>query len=201
MPSARRLRLVTLAAVVTVVFVLFYASGVGSGGQSADFYHKTMDAMSGRSPGGQAVVDAGTGLRTGHIPADRDGDGDIDEDDHRQGKDLQEQQAKLAQEAKDSANKKAGPKPDAPSKLVGVGNSAEGNRKPPAEAKDDAARKKTSAADAEAAASAASAKGKEKDRVAETPAEQIFHNILKKAPGMFCLCCAKGGRARSNANQ
>lgn len=200
MPSARRLRLVTLAAVVTVVFVLFYASGFGGGGgQSADFYHKTMDAMSGRSPGGQPVVDAGTGLRTGHIPADRDGDGDIDEDDHRQGKDLQEQQAKLAQEAKDSANKKAGPKPDAPSKLVGVGNSAEGNRKPPAEAKDDAARKKTAAADAETAA--ASPKGKEKERMAETPAEQIFHNILKRGPGMFCLCCANGVVREVNANQ
>ena len=183
MPSARRLRLVTLAAVVTVVFVLFYASGFGSSRQSADFYHKTMDAMSGRSSAGQTVIDAGTGLRTGHIPADRDGDGDIDEDDHRKGKDLQEQQAKLAQEAKDSANKKAGPKPDAPSKLVGVGNSAEGNRKP-AEAKEDA--KKKTSADAEAALP----KGKDKERVAETPAEQIFHNILKKGPGMF-LCHAR----------
>ncbi len=176
MPSARRLRLVTLAAVLTVVFVLFYASGFGGSGQSADFYHKTMDAMHGRSPGGQTVINAETGLKTGHIPADRDGDGDIDEDDHKQGKDLQQQMTKLAQEAKDNANKKAGPRPDAPSKLVGVGNSAEGNRKP-VDAKEDAKK----ATDAEAA----SQKGKEKERVAETPAEQAFYSILKKGPGTF----------------
>ncbi|ATY61952.1 Glutaredoxin domain [Cordyceps militaris] len=169
MPSARRLRLVTLAAVVTVVFVLLYASGFGGGsGQSADFYHKTMDAMHGRSPAGQSVINSETGLKTGHIPADRDGDGDIDEDDRKQGQDLQQHLSKLAQEAKDNANKKAGPKPDTPSKLVGVGNSAEGNRKPVA-AKE---------ADAEVAAP----KGKDKERVPETPAEQALHGILKKGP-------------------
>ncbi|KAK8141545.1 hypothetical protein G3M48_010350 [Beauveria asiatica] len=169
MPSARRLRLVTLAAIVMVIFVLYYASGFGGSGQSADFYHKTMDAMHGRpSPGGQPVIDSETGLKTGHIPADRDGDGDVDEDDRRQGKDLQEHLSKLAQEAKDSANKKAGPKPDAPSKLVGVGNSAEGNRKPvdaKGETKPETA-----------------AKGKDKERVPETPAEQELHSILEKAP-------------------
>ncbi|TQV95751.1 Glutaredoxin, eukaryotic/virial [Cordyceps javanica] len=175
MPSARRLRLVTLAAVVTVVFVLFYASGYGGGaGQSADFYHKTMDAMHGRAPAGQSVINAETGLKTGHIPADRDGDGDIDEDDHKQGKNLQENLSKLAQEAKDNANKKAGPKPDTPSKLVGVGNSAEGNRKPP-EAKESKEVK-------EAKENEAASKGKEKDRVPETPAEQALHGILKKGP-------------------
>lgn len=169
MPSARRLRLVTLAAVVTVVFVLLYASGFGGGsGQSADFYHKTMDAMHGRSPAGQSVINSETGLKTGHIPADRDGDGDIDEDDRKQGQDLQQHLSKLAQEAKDNANKKAGPKPDTPSKLVGVGNSAEGNRKPVA-AKE---------ADAEVAVP----KGKDKERVPETPAEQALHGILKKGP-------------------
>ncbi|KAM3514216.1 hypothetical protein MY11210_002105 [Beauveria gryllotalpidicola] len=171
MPSARRLRLVTLAAILTVIFVLYYAFGFGGSGQSADFYHKTMDAMHGRSsPGGQPVIDSETGLKTGHIPADRDGDGDVDEDDRRQGKDLQEHLSKLAQEAKDSANKKAGPKPDAPSKLVGVGNSAEGNRKP-VDAKGETKPE-----------TAPAAKGKEKERVPQTPAEQALHSILEKAP-------------------
>ncbi|KAJ6785984.1 hypothetical protein PWT90_06279 [Aphanocladium album] len=180
MPSARRLRLVTLAAVLTVVFVLFYASGFGSGGQSADFYHKTMDAI-GRTPAGQSVINSETGLKTGHIPADRDGDGDIDEDDHKQGKNLQEQMTKLAQEAKDNANKKAGPRPDAPSKLVGVGNSAEGNKKPAGEAKEPAAGKPPAEAAADPAAPPAE-KAKEKERVAETPAEQTLHEIFKKGP-------------------
>lgn len=174
MPSARRVRLLALAAIVTVVFVLFYGSGFGGRGQSADFYHKTMDAMHGRSPG-KPVIDSETGLRTGHIPQDRDGDGDIDEDDHKAGKDLQDRLSKLAQEAKDNANEKA-PKPDSPSKLIGVGNSAEGNKKP---AEEKAASIKPAAP---AEPPAAAAKGKE--RIEESKAEQVLHAILKQSPGM-----------------
>ncbi|OAA64891.1 Glutaredoxin domain protein [Cordyceps fumosorosea ARSEF 2679] len=175
MPSARRLRLVTLATIAVVVFVLFYFGGGSRNGQSGDFYRKTMDAMHGRtSPAGQTVIDVGTGLKTGHIPADRDGDGDVDEDDRRQGKDLQQHLSELAQEAKDNANKKAGPKPDAPSKLVGVGNSAEGNRKPADAVKESKEVKE--------AGPAPVPKGKDKERVPETPAEQALHSIFKKGP-------------------
>lgn len=179
MPSARRIRLLALAAVVTIFFVFFYGTGLGrsNSGTSADFYHKTMDAMRGNGNGpGQTIINAETGKKAGHIPADTDGDGDIDDDDKKARKELQDRLSKLAQEAKDNANEKAGPKPDTPSKLVGVGNSAEGNRKPDG----DGVKK---AEDKKAANGAAAEKGKEKARVPESPAEVALFDILKKAPG------------------
>ncbi len=163
MPSARRIRLLTLAAILTVVFVLFYSSGFSSGdGRPADFYHKTMDAMHGHVPG-QAVVDSGTGKRAGHIPADRDGDGDVDDDDKKAGEDLQQRMGQVAQEAKQKANEKAPNKPDIPSRLVGVGSAADGQKK-----------------------NAADVVGKDapqKELEAASTAEVKLNGILKKGPG------------------
>lgn len=180
MPSARRVRLLALAAIVTVVFVLFYGSGFGGSSQSADFYQRTMDAMHGRAPGGQHIINSETGRKAGHIPADRDGDGDIDEDDHKAGKELQDRLSKLAQEAKANANEKAGPKPDAPSKLVGVGNSAEGNRKPADEANKEAA--KPAAAEAGIPPPPVADKAKE-GAATESLAQKTLKEILSRAPG------------------
>lgn len=162
MPSARRIRLLTLAVIVTVVFVLFYSSGFGNGdGRPADFYHKTMDAMHGHVPG-QAIVDSGTGKRAGHIPADRDGDGDVDEDDKKAGEDLQQRMGQVAQEARQKANDKAPNKPDIPSRLVGVGSAADGQKKVADVVGKDAPRKEQEAA---------------------STAEVKLNSILKRAPG------------------
>ncbi|KJZ76534.1 hypothetical protein HIM_03870 [Hirsutella minnesotensis 3608] len=61
MPSPRRLRLLMLATLVTVVLILFYASKFDDSSADKrsiqDFYHKTMDGMSKGNPPGQAVMD------------------------------------------------------------------------------------------------------------------------------------------------
>lgn len=119
-----------VAVVVTVVVVLFYSSGME---QETDvsfqgFYEKTKEAMERGTARGQAVINSKTGEKAGHIPADKDGDGDIDEDDKVAAQELQERLQAVAQEAKDKANEKS-PKPDIPSRIVGVGSSAEGQEK------------------------------------------------------------------------
>ncbi|PNY23228.1 Monothiol glutaredoxin-6, partial [Tolypocladium capitatum] len=134
MPSPRRLRLLMLATVVTVIVVLCYTSGFDAGKKDSrtiqDFYHKTVDGLSkgGGTPPGQAVVDAKTGNRAGHIPADRDGDGDVDDDDKKATARTKERLKEAEQKAKDLANEKA-LRPDPPSEVIGKGNSAEGQVK------------------------------------------------------------------------
>ncbi|UNI15024.1 hypothetical protein JDV02_001597 [Purpureocillium takamizusanense] len=144
MPSPRRLRLVMLAAIVTVVLILFYSSGLDDSKKDTrsfqDFYHKTMDGMSSNKkssppPPGQAVLDSKTGVRAGHIPADTDGDGDVDDDDRRASAGTKERLRQAEQKAKDLANEKSPLKPDPPSEVVGKGNSADGQvKKKPADA-------------------------------------------------------------------
>ncbi|KAL7922702.1 thioredoxin-like protein [Trichoderma austrokoningii] len=130
MPSPRRMRLLMVAAVITVVFVLFYSSGMQPEADASlkGFYEKTKDAMERGAARGQAVINSKTGEWAGHIPADKDGDGDIDNDDKVAAQELQERLQAVAQEAKDKANEKS-PKPDLPSKIIGVGSSAEGQAK------------------------------------------------------------------------
>jgi hypothetical protein len=128
------MRLLTLAAFVTVVFFLFYRSGVNSGRDAGPqslqgFYQKTMNAMDGRHGKEQVVLDTQTGSRAGTIPADKDADGDVDEDDAKAGQQMQERLKAAEQEAKEKANSKAGLRPDPPSNVVGVGSSAEGQKK------------------------------------------------------------------------
>lgn len=170
------MRLLVLAAVVTVVFFLFYSSGVDPKQDSRkiqDFYHKTMDGMKNGSPPGQAVINAKTGERAGHIPADKDADGDVDEDDRKVAAELQMRLKKAEQEAKDKANTKGGLKPDVPSKVVGKGNSAGG------QPKDDTAVAKDSGQTAD------KTKPKPKEVKEETEAEAELNTILKKAPGKY----------------
>lgn len=115
---------------ITVVFVLFYSSGMQPEADASlkGFYEKTKDAMERGAARGQAVINSKTGEKAGHIPADKDGDGDIDNDDKVAAQELQERLQAVAQEAKDKANEKS-PKPDMPSKIIGVGSSAEGQAK------------------------------------------------------------------------
>lgn len=177
MPSPRRLRLLVLATIVTLIVVLFYTSGLDAGSKDSrgiqDFYHKTMDGMSkgggaGASPG-QAVIDSKTGNKAGHIPADKDGDGDVDDDDRTASARTKERLKEAEQKAKDQANEKA-LRPDPPSEVVGKGNSAGGQVK-----------KVKGAGD-----TGVSSKGKDatpKETKEEHEAEVEMNSILKKAPG------------------
>lgn len=73
--------------------------------------------------GSKGTDDSGTpGLR----PADRDKDGDIDVDDEIIGAEMQERLKAAEIKAKELANEKAGLRPDPPSKINGVGSSADG---------------------------------------------------------------------------
>ncbi|GJN83576.1 hypothetical protein PLIIFM63780_007125 [Purpureocillium lilacinum] len=178
MPSPRRLRLVMLAAILTVVLILFYSSGLDDSKKDTrsfqDFYHKTMDGMSKKgstsppSPQGQAVLDSKTGAKAGHIPADTDGDGDVDEDDRRASAGTKERLRQAEQKAKDLANEKSPLKPDPPSEVVGKGNSADGQVKKPA------------AGGAGTVGKAKDAPAKESKEEKEIDAE--LNAILKKAP-------------------
>ncbi|KAG5931822.1 hypothetical protein E4U53_001590 [Claviceps sorghi] len=135
MPSPRRLRLVFLAVLVTLVFVLFYSSRSSPDDAYAaqDFYHKTMNGMKrengGAKPPGQAIFNAKTGQQAGYLPADKDGDGDVDEDDRKAATVRQMALKQAEQKAKDNANTKGGLKPDVPSDVIGKGNSAKGQPK------------------------------------------------------------------------
>ncbi|KAJ3521202.1 hypothetical protein NM208_g13403 [Fusarium decemcellulare] len=180
MPSPRRVRLLILAALGTFIFILFYTSGFDShrdaevyGNQ--DFIKKTQHAMGGGSPSGEAVVDSQTGQKAGHIPADKDGDGDVDEDDQQLAAQMQERLKAAELEAKDKANEKGGLRPDPPRNVVGVGSSAEGQDK------DKASKPGSGIKDA-----AAVPKEKEPETKAKTKEEldarDELASILKKSP-------------------
>ncbi|KFA48451.1 hypothetical protein S40293_00344 [Stachybotrys chartarum IBT 40293] len=133
MPSPRQLRLVMTATLVTVVLIMFFTSGMPRHGDNAgsiqDFYHKTVQAMDGKSPRGQAVLNSQTGEKAGQIPADKDADGDVDADDMEMARQMQERLKAAEQQAKDKANEKGGLRPDPPSNVIGVGSSADGQHK------------------------------------------------------------------------
>ncbi|OAA49428.1 Glutaredoxin domain protein [Metarhizium rileyi] len=116
----------------TIVFFLFYSSRDDSSQDShtiQDFYHKTMDGMKKTSPPGQAIINTKTGKKAGQIPADRDADGDVDEDDRKIAAGMQMRLKKAEQDAKDKANSKGGLKPDIPSEIIGKGSAAGGQSK------------------------------------------------------------------------
>ncbi|KOS20557.1 Monothiol glutaredoxin-7 [Escovopsis weberi] len=140
MPSMRRIRLLAVATVVAVAVVLFYSTslrGPSSSSSSSsstsstigDFYHKTKGAIDRSKTRSQIVIDAQTGAQAGQIPADRDADGNVDDDDEHSGRRMMERLQASEQQAKKQANEKGGLKPDAPSLVVGVGSAAEGQKK------------------------------------------------------------------------
>lgn len=175
MPSPRRLRLLMIATLATVVFILFYSSRFDAEPDSRtieDFYHKTMNAMDG-GRAGKSVVDSHTGQTAGHLPVDKDGDGDVDEDDDRMAAKMQERLRAAEQMAKDKANEKAGLRPDPPSDVIGVGSSAGGQLK------------KGAADDAVSGSGSAASKDDESDphQQERRQAEIELDTILKKSPG------------------
>lgn len=162
------MRLLVLAAIVTVVVLLFYTSGVDSG--EGSFYDKTLKAM---HPQGQTIINTRTGEQAGHIPADTDADGDIDEDDIKAKEDLKASLQKTEKAALDNANRKSPVKPDPPSKVVDTLNSREGQAKDVKPAGDDVdSRKKP---DAKAANGSFDAK-------------KELQRILDKSPGKTGFC-------------
>jgi hypothetical protein len=120
-----------LAAVVTMLFfTAHYRQTQEPDTRSLqDFYHKTVNAIDRARGGGQTVLDAKTGKEAGRTPIDKDADGDIDADDEILAKEMAERLKAAEQQAKEKANAKAPNKPDAPSQLVGVGSSADGQQK------------------------------------------------------------------------
>lgn len=124
MPSPRRIRLFALGAILTVVLFVYYTHHDSAQGSSGiqDFYHRTKDAMDSQKGIGKTGGTSASGLK----PADRDKDGDIDVDDEIIGAEMQERLKAAESKAKELANEKAGLRPDPPSKINGVGSSADG---------------------------------------------------------------------------
>lgn len=113
----RRLRVFAALVLIFVITTLFYTASLrqqrahdldthAAGGN--DFYGKTRDALN--RVHAQEVVGSGSGGR--------------DDDDEEVARAMKQRLDEAAQLAKDKANVKA-PKPDNPSKLVGVGNAAD----------------------------------------------------------------------------
>lgn len=133
MPSPRRLRLLMMAVLGTLITILFFTSKMRQTTPQdtrtiQDFYHKTMNAMDHPRGAGQ-VVGGGKGSTSDPHVKDKDGDGSIGEDDEKLAKEMTDRLRAAEQKAKDLANKKAPLKPDSPQKVVGVGSAAGGQGK------------------------------------------------------------------------
>lgn len=123
-----------MGVLIGVVFVLFYTSSLRANEVKdertiQDFYHKTVNGLKHKQPPGQAVLEGNKPKAAGHVPVDKDADGDVDADDEKLAKDMQGRLKAAEDKAKELANKKSPLKPDAPSDVVGKGNSAAGQKK------------------------------------------------------------------------
>ncbi|KAM0593360.1 hypothetical protein ACHAP6_001329 [Verticillium nonalfalfae] len=168
MPSTRQLRTLVVGVIIGVVFVLFYTSHlrqheVRDGRTLQDFYHKTVSGLD-KKPAG-----AGSAAGAQAVIKDKDGDGNIDADDEKLAQDMADRLKEAAVKAKEAANKKAPLRPDDPSDIVGIGNSAAGQKKDAAAAAAKDVEKKQAPA-------------KETDE--EHAVEVEVNAILKKSPGM-----------------
>ncbi|KAI9050928.1 hypothetical protein LZ554_005039 [Drepanopeziza brunnea f. sp. 'monogermtubi'] len=157
MPSMRRIKVFGLVALAFVVTILFLTKGARDGGDMGnmgDFYQKTKIAME-RAPIGGGSTIAGA----------------VSKKDEEVARAMSERLKEAAQVAKDNANAKS-PKPDAPSKIVGVGSAADGA------GKGVAGRKKYAAGGAEAQEPIQ----EEKPTQQEQEVQAELNNILKKSP-------------------
>lgn len=128
----RRTKLVVIAALAFTIAMMLYTSSLRDAGSPdqrtiQDFYHKTKGALAPGSAGG-----AGPNSNTAPKIVDMDNDGDIDEEDVRLAREMQSRLKAAEQQAKDNANAKAPNPPDAPSNVIGVGSSANGQKGQPA---------------------------------------------------------------------
>lgn len=115
MPSPRRLKIVTLLIVATIV-----GTGIYKLGQSnrSEFAERTINGL-GRARGGEMPH---------KVQMDSNRDGVIDNDDATMAKEMSDRLKAAEARAKKSANDKA-PRPDSPNKVIGVGSSAGGQKK------------------------------------------------------------------------
>lgn len=130
-----------------------------------DFFGKTMNGLGHQQGSGQVVM-SGKGTTVDSTVKDKDGDGSVDEDDEQLAKEMSDRLRAAEQKAKDLANAKAPLKPDAPSEVVGVGSSADGQKKG-------------------SKGSSAGVEGEETQSEEDHEVEVTLSNILKKSPGMF----------------
>ncbi|KAK7745057.1 hypothetical protein SLS53_003292 [Cytospora paraplurivora] len=129
MPSPRRLRLLLIGVVAIVITTLVYTSHmrqsqVPDTRTFSDFYGRTKSGLNRAHSGEQQqqIVPDSKGGK------DKNGDGEVDEEDAQMAKEMSERLKAAEVKAKDAANAKA-PKPDAPEKVIGIGNSAAGQDK------------------------------------------------------------------------
>ncbi|KAK1451181.1 glutaredoxin [Colletotrichum cuscutae] len=176
MPSQRQLRTLLVGVLIGVVFVLFYTSSLRANEVKdertiQDFYHKTVNGLKHKQPPGQAVLEGNKPKAAGHVPVDKDADGDVDADDEKLAKDMQGRLKAAEDKAKELANKKSPLKPDAPSDVVGKGNSAAGQKK------------KEKTANGKEVSETEEEEKKKKDESDEEHAVEVeLNSILKKSP-------------------
>jgi len=169
----RRIKVFSLLLVMAIITLFFYTTSSSSNSkhdlessQTGDFFYKTKSALE-RTPVGGGASTAGKGKVVGASS----GSGSDEDDKEASRARLKE----AAQIAKDNANLKA-PKPDPPSKVVGIGSAAEGAEK------SVAGRKKFGAGGSEAQVPV---KEEEKESQEEEEVKAEFNTILKKAPSEF----------------
>lgn len=172
---ARRIKLLFIATLAFTVCILLYTSRLRESHTPdqrtlQDFYHKTKGALGGQSgAGGDAAAKPPTIV-------DMDDDGDIDEEDARLAREMQSRLKAAEQQAKDNANAKSPNRPDAPSNVIGVGSSAEGQGKAAAAAA-AAGGSAVGAGDASAADTSVAQAEEAKAVTAE------LESIMKRSPG------------------
>ncbi|KAI2620625.1 glutaredoxin [Hypomontagnella submonticulosa] len=169
MPSARRVRVLTMVVLAAVITTLFFTSQMRSAiphdnRTVQDFLGKTMNGL-GHQQGQSQVVMSGKGTTVDSTVKDKDGDGSVDEDDEQLAREMADRLRAAEQKAKDLANAKAPLRPDSPSDVIGVGSSAGGQKK-------GSAKGNTKETDSEGEEES------EEDREVET----TLNNILKKSP-------------------
>ncbi|ROT41572.1 hypothetical protein SODALDRAFT_357628 [Sodiomyces alkalinus F11] len=116
-----QVRSLLVGVLVGIFFVLFVTSRLRPNQTPdtrtiQDFYHKTVHGLESKKPPAQGDI--------ANAVQDQDTDGDVDAEDEQLANDLATRLREAADKAKDLANKKAPLKPDSPSEVVGVGNSA-----------------------------------------------------------------------------
>lgn len=159
MPSPRRLRVLLIGVAAIIITALVYTSQMR---QSPDLDSRTFGDFYSRTKGG--LERAHSGQKTppdSKDGKDKDGDGDLDADDAQMARDMSDRLKAAEQKAKDLANAKA-PKPDAPEKVIGMGNSAAGQDK----TKDESGNKL-----------------EEKEEEEDHEIETTINEILRKSPG------------------